>query len=78
MASHRKELTLDQLLDDPLIRAVMRADRVDPVRLRATLARQTASLGESQRALAAAAPSMARALASACAAAACRSGAGPW
>lgn len=78
MASHRKELTVDQLLDDPMIRAVMRADRVDPVRLRAMLARQTASLGESQRTLAAATPSVARTLANLCAAAACRNGAGPW
>ena len=33
------ELTLDEMLNDPLIGAVMRADGVDPVQLGAELAR---------------------------------------
>lgn len=33
------ELTLDEMLNDPLIEAVMRADGVDPGRLGAELAR---------------------------------------
>jgi hypothetical protein len=33
------DLTLDALLSDPLIQAVMKADRVDPARLRAKLVR---------------------------------------
>jgi hypothetical protein len=33
------ELTLDELLNDPVINAVMRADRVDPERLEVELAR---------------------------------------
>jgi hypothetical protein len=33
------ELTLDEMLNDPLIGAVMRADRVDPEQLGAELAR---------------------------------------
>jgi hypothetical protein len=34
---HNHELTLTELLDDPLTRAVMAADRVDPAALKATL-----------------------------------------
>jgi hypothetical protein len=34
---HIHELTLTELLDDPLTRAVMAADRVDPAALKATL-----------------------------------------
>lgn len=33
----RRELSLDEVLSDPLIRAVMAADRVDPARLAADL-----------------------------------------
>ena len=33
----RRELSLDEALSDPLIRAVMAADRVDPARLAADL-----------------------------------------
>jgi hypothetical protein len=34
---HNYELTLTELLDDPMTRAVMVADRVDPAALKATL-----------------------------------------
>ena len=34
---HSHELTLTELLDDPMTRAVMAADRVDPAALHATL-----------------------------------------
>jgi hypothetical protein len=34
---HYHELTLTELLDDPMTRAVMAADRVDPAALNATL-----------------------------------------
>jgi hypothetical protein len=34
---HNYELTLTELLDDPMTRAVMAADRVDPAAVRATL-----------------------------------------
>ncbi len=78
MASHRKELTVDQLLDDPVILAVMRADRVDPVRLRAMLARLATSLGDPAHAVPAATPPAARTLAGVCAAITCRNGAGAW
>jgi hypothetical protein len=33
-----RELTLTELLDDPMIQAVMAADRVDPAELKAVLA----------------------------------------
>jgi hypothetical protein len=33
-----REMTLTELLDDPLIQAVMAADRVDPAELKAVLA----------------------------------------
>ncbi|MBN8942373.1 MAG: hypothetical protein J0H01_22900 [Rhizobiales bacterium] len=78
MASHRKELTVDQLLDDPLILAVMRADRVDPARLRVMLARLSASLDPSGQAVSATTPPAARSLAGVCAAITCRNGAGAW
>ena len=38
IGAERRELTLDEALSDPLIRAVMAADRVDPARLAAELA----------------------------------------
>lgn len=37
MAFHSKTLTIDQLLNDPMTLAVMRADRVDPASLKALL-----------------------------------------
>lgn len=37
MASYSKALTIDQLLNDPMTLAVMRADRVDPSSLKALL-----------------------------------------
>jgi hypothetical protein len=37
MNKSHDDLTIDALLDDPLTRAVMRADRVDPSELRAML-----------------------------------------
>jgi hypothetical protein len=43
MTTSRADPTIDELLDDPLTRAVMRADRVDPRELEAML-RALASL----------------------------------
>jgi hypothetical protein len=37
----RRELTLTELLDDPMTQAVMAADRVDPAELKAVLAALT-------------------------------------
>ncbi len=48
MRSCHDELTLDELLTDPVIVAVMRADGVDPVELGSELAR----IAEDQRELA--------------------------
>jgi hypothetical protein len=39
MGSSREELTLHSALSDPLIRTVMAADNVDPVKLEAMLRR---------------------------------------
>jgi hypothetical protein len=44
MASHCIDLTVDQLLNDPMTLLVMRADGVDPVSLKAMLAGQAARL----------------------------------
>jgi hypothetical protein len=41
---HNHELTLTELLDDPMTRAVMVADRVDPAALKATLSAVTRKL----------------------------------
>jgi hypothetical protein len=37
MTEPHNDLTIDELLDDPLTHAIMRADRVDPSELRAML-----------------------------------------
>ncbi len=44
MASQCNDLTIDQLLDDPMTLAVMRADGVDPISFKAMLAGQAARL----------------------------------
>ncbi|WP_413991301.1 hypothetical protein ACMDCR_04110 [Labrys okinawensis] len=44
MASHCIDLTVDQLLNDPMTIAVMQADGVDPISLKAMLAGQAARL----------------------------------
>ncbi|GLS23342.1 hypothetical protein GCM10007874_63620 [Labrys miyagiensis] len=44
MASHCIDLTVDQLLNDPMTLLVMRADGVDPVSFKAMLAGQAARL----------------------------------
>jgi hypothetical protein len=44
MASHSIDMTVDQLLNDPMTIAVMRADGVDPVSFKAMLAGQAARL----------------------------------
>jgi hypothetical protein len=44
MASYSKALTIDQLLNDPMTLAVMRADRVDPASLKALLVLTAARL----------------------------------
>lgn len=44
MASYSKALTIDQLLNDPMTLAVMRADHVDPSSLKALLVLTAARL----------------------------------
>lgn len=46
MASYSKAPTIDQLLNDPMTLAVMRADRVDPASLKALLVLTAARLRE--------------------------------
>ncbi|PLP55910.1 hypothetical protein CYK37_28070 [Mesorhizobium loti] len=46
MAFYSKALTIDQLLNDPVTLAVMRADRVDPASLKALLVHTAARLRE--------------------------------
>jgi hypothetical protein len=53
MASHCNDLTVDQLLNDPMTLAVMRADGVDPVSFKTMLAGQAARLREARGAAAA-------------------------
>ena len=53
MASHCTDLTVDQLLNDPMTLLVMRADGVDPASLKTMLAGQAIRL---RRASGAAAP----------------------
>lgn len=48
MASHCIDLTVDQLLNDPMTLAVMRADGVDPISFKAMLAGQAARLREAR------------------------------
>jgi hypothetical protein len=52
MASHCNDLTVDQLLNDPMTLAVMRADGVDPVSFKTMLAGQAARLREARGAAA--------------------------
>ena len=42
------DLTLDEMLSDPLVRVVMRADRVDPRKLEAELRRTADALEQLQ------------------------------
>lgn len=48
MASHCNDLTVDQLLNDPMTLAVMRADGVDPISFKVMLAGQAARLREAR------------------------------
>ncbi|MDZ5450598.1 hypothetical protein [Labrys sp. ZIDIC5] len=48
MAQQGCNMTIDQLLNDPLTLALMRADGVDPVSLRTMLAGQARRLAEAQ------------------------------
>ncbi len=50
MASFHQNLTVDQLLNDPMTLAVMRADRIDPASFRAMLAGQARRLREAEAA----------------------------
>lgn len=50
MASFHQNLTVDQLLNDPVTLAVMRADRIDPASFRAMLAGQARRLREAEAA----------------------------
>jgi hypothetical protein len=47
MTSQCNDLSIDQLLDDPMTLAVMRADGVDPISFKAMLAGQIARLRNS-------------------------------
>ncbi|WP_448954547.1 hypothetical protein [Labrys neptuniae] len=48
MAQRGCNMTVDQLLDDPMTLALMRADGVDPTSLRALLARTARRLAEAE------------------------------
>lgn len=48
MKAHQSDLTIDEAMADPLIRRVMRADRVEPRQLESML-RTLASVGTSPR-----------------------------
>lgn len=50
MASSHQNLTVDQLLNDPMTLAVMRADRIDPASFRAMLAGQAKRLRQAEAA----------------------------
>lgn len=52
MATFHQNLTVDQLLNDPVTLAVMRADRIDPASFRAMLAGQARRLREAKAAAA--------------------------
>jgi hypothetical protein len=46
MATSHNELTIDELLSDPVTRAVMKADRVDPLALAAMLRSMAGTIGQ--------------------------------